>query len=362
MSPLDTLEDFLARSLLSPAAYAQYQTGDVGKEALQEFTREIREISHAYVAHTVGARLSSPISSIKAAEAYALYYTAINAAKILNLVPLLHLPENLSVLDIGCGPGTAGLALLSVLQQRFKLTCVETSHAMRVVAERLLNAWQAPHPLAHCTMLSSLHDSTQTDYDLIIAANVLAELHEQEAHVLLEKLVLRIRPNGYLLLLEPGQQRHTRRLMAIRDHILSAHTDLVPTFPCLRNDPCPMLQTSDTDWCHDTLEWQQPRLNRQFDDLLSFNKHRIKYSGFVFQRGGTLREGVRVITPPEKTRAGVEATLCGRDLYGVVRIRKGSRSDSNRPLEKASVFDRLLMSNPCIGDLPPEATFTKSQR
>jgi hypothetical protein len=71
---------------------------------------------------------------------------------------------------------------------------------------------------------------------------------------------------------------------------------------------------------------------------------------------------MRVITPPEKTRAGVEATLCGRDLYGVVRIRKGSRSDSNRPLEKASVFDRLLMSNPCIGDLPPEATFTKSQR
>jgi hypothetical protein len=121
-----------------------------------------------------------------------------------------------------------------------------------------------------------------------------------------------------------------------------------------------MLHSSETDWCHDTLEWRQPRLNRQFDQILSFNKHRIKYSGFVFQRGGHLQEGVRVITPPEKTRAGIEATLCGHDLYGIARIRKGTRSDANRALEKASVFDHLLMSEPCIGDLPPDVTFAKA--
>jgi ribosomal protein RSM22 (predicted rRNA methylase) len=362
MSPLDRLEDFLASKLLSPSAYTQYQAGDVGKEALQDYTRAIRDISHAYVAHRVGSRLPSPISTIQAAEAYALYYTPINAAKILHLVPMLHLPANLSVLDIGCGPGTAGLALLAALPQRFDLTCVENSQPMRSVAKRLLTGWQGSYPLARCTMLSTLSESAQPDYDLVIAANVLAELHEQEASQLLEKLLARVRPNGYLLILEPGQQRHTRRLMAIRDLILASSPDVVPIFPCLRSDPCPMLKASDTDWCHDTLEWRQPRLNRQFDQLLSFNKHRIKYSGFVFQRGGTLLDGVRVITPPAKTRAGVEAMLCGKDLYGIARIRKGTRSDSNRALEKASVFDRLLMSNPCIGDLPPEAAFSKSQR
>jgi hypothetical protein len=115
-----------------------------------------------------------------------------------------------------------------------------------------------------------------------------------------------------------------------------------------------MLASSSTDWCHGTIEWRQPKLNAQFDDLLSFNKHRIKYSAFLFQRGGSLKDGVRVISAPSKERAGIETLLCGKDLYGIARIRKGARSELNRPLEKASVFDRLRVSSPCTGNLPED--------
>jgi len=359
MIPLTKLEDFLASQILPAAAYSQYCTGDVSKDSLKEYAKEIQAISQAYVHHSVGSRLPSPVTSLRGAEAYALYYSAINAAKILHLLPLLNLPRNLSVLDIGCGPGTAGLALLSAVPHPFELTCVESAPAMRTVAEKLLSQWQSPHPLHKLTMCATLPPSTQQEYDLIIAANVLAEMPESEAAALIKTLVPQLRPNGYLLLLEPGQQAHTRRLMAIRNQIVHDHSELTPLFPCLRSDSCPMLQASETDWCHDTLEWHQPRLNRQFDHLLAFNKHRIKYSGFIFQKGGALLDGVRVITPPEKTRAGIEAILCGKDLYGIARIRKGTRSDGNRPLEKASVFDRLVMSQPCVGNLSPDVVFTR---
>lgn len=359
MTHLDTLENFLASQILSAAAYSQYCTGDVSKYFLKDYAKEIRGISQAYVTHSVGSRLPSPVTSTQGAEAYALYYSTINAAKILHLLPLLTLPRTLSVLDIGCGPGTAGLALLTALQHPFELTCVESAPAMRTVAERLLSQWRTPHPLEKLTMLGTLNASSRSEYDLIIAANVLAEMPHNDATLLIEILASRLRPEGYLLLLEPGQQAHTRRLMALRDQIVHEHHDLAPLFPCLRADTCPMLRTSDTDWCHDTLEWQQPRLNRQFDHLLAFNKHRIKYAGFVFQRGGVLLDGVRVITPPEKTRAGIEAILCGKDMYGIARIRKGARSDGTRPLEKASVFERLRMSTPRIGDLPPDVVFTR---
>jgi hypothetical protein len=76
---------------------------------------------------------------------------------------------------------------------------------------------------------------------------------------------------------------------------------------------------------------------------LEFNKHRIKFSGFIFKSGGALLEGIRVITPPRKTRAGIEALACSKDLYGIVRISKKDRSKPQdiKAFEKAKVFQRL---------------------
>ena len=120
-----------------------------------------------------------------------------------------------------------------------------------------------------------------------------------------------------------------------------------------------MLASSDIDWCHGTIEWSQPRLNAHLDDLLSFNKHRIKYSAFIFQRGGVTPSGIRVLTPPEKTRAGIDTLVCGEGAYGIVRIRKGARSERNRALEKASVFDRLLVSESPNAEVDDHVLFTK---
>ena len=89
ISTIAKLEDYLAKQLLSPQGYAQYGSGDVSKSELIPFVTELRKISQAYLAHEVGARLSSPINSTTAAEAYALYYTIINAAKIAHLLPLM---------------------------------------------------------------------------------------------------------------------------------------------------------------------------------------------------------------------------------------------------------------------------------
>lgn len=66
-----------------------------------------------------------------------------------------------------------------------------------------------------------------------------------------------------------------------------------------------------------------------------------------------------MLTPPEKTRIGIETLVCGEDTFGVVRIRKGARSEKNRALEKASVFDRLLVSQPLQGDDAEEVSFSK---
>jgi hypothetical protein len=66
-----------------------------------------------------------------------------------------------------------------------------------------------------------------------------------------------------------------------------------------------------------------------------------------------------VLTPPEKTRVGIETLVCGEQTYGAVCIRKGARSERTRALEKASVFDRLLVSGPLQGEVGEEFSLTK---
>ena len=361
ISTLQALEAYLAQQILSPAGFAQFQSGKVSKHELAPFTSAILEISKSYVSHTVGSQLSSPVRDTIAAEAYALYYSIINAAKIIHLLPLLSFSsKEVRVLDIGCGPGTAGLALLSALPHFLKLTCVESSASMRSVAEKLLAHYSAIGSLSYLKILPSLPHDSKDLHDLVVAANVLAELDTEKGEQTIHQLAQRVEPGGYLLIIEPGQQLHTRRLMHLRDSVLASDSELAPLFPCLRRDPCPMLTASPTDWCHGSIEWQQPRLNAHLDDLLSFNKHRIKYSAFLFQRGGAVGDGVRVITPPEKTRIGIETLVCGKDTYGVVRIRKGTRSEKNRALEKASVFDRLTTSAPLSGDVSEDVAISKA--
>jgi ribosomal protein RSM22 (predicted rRNA methylase) len=208
--------------------------------------------------------------------------------------------------------------------------------------------------------MPALPSNSTERYDLVIAANVVAELNTTDGERTMRALAGMTAPGGYLVVIEPGQQLHTRRLMHLRNTLLESTTDLAPLFPCLRRDPCPMLAYSDNDWCHGTIEWRQPRLNAHLDDLLSVNTHRIQYSAFIFQRDGVTPSGIRVLTPPQKTRVGIETLVCGEQIYGVVRIRKGCRSEKNRALEKASVFDRLIVSEPLTQDLGAEVSITKA--
>lgn len=359
MTPLEKIENYLVSQILSPEGLSQYRAGKVSKSELNPFVVELEAISRCYVGHGVGEKLSSPIRSDRSAEAYALYYTILNAAKVLHVAPLLSdLPESISVLDFGCGPGTVGLALLSGLSKSFSLTCVEQSKPMQSVARRLLSGFAAEaHPLK-LSIMDGLPQEVGERFDLVVAANALAELSDETAEDMVVRLVERVAENGYLLVIEPGQLPHTRRLMSLRDSVLLNHVEMVPQFPCTHRDLCPMLGSSVTDWCHGTLDWTQPRLHAQLDSLLSFNKHRIKYSAFLFRRGGVLKQGARLVTEPKKTRLGVETTLCAKGLYGLVRIRKGERSDGNRALEKASVYDRLLFSELKVGDLPKDVVIS----
>jgi ribosomal protein RSM22 (predicted rRNA methylase) len=360
VTPNDPLTTYLVKHLLCREAEIQYAAGNIAREFLDPSIKTLRKISERYTEHTVGKLLTQPINTEQEAVAYALYYLPVNFAKISRLLSYCSLPKDYSVLDYGSGPGTGSLAALFHSIRPSRIVCIDHSSQMRKVAQRLVSPQESVHPVLTTEYYSKLPEIPHKEsFDLIIAANVLAELSVEEGTGLIESLLKKIPPKGYLLLIEPGQCAHTRRLMTIRDTICSERSGIVPIFPCCRKDICPMLRKSDSDWCHGTIQWERPRLIQQFDDVLEFNKHRLSYSAFIFQREGSLPTGYRVIERGRRDRKGIQATLCGENFYGPVLLKPKTRSKENRALERSEVFDRLELSVPAKTDLP-EDTKVKS--
>ncbi len=349
---LKAIEELLVSSILPRSAQEQFAKGAISHATLEPYVTALKAISDSYTLHTVGSSLVQPVRVERDAEAYALYYLPINAAKVCSLLSEVSLPSEARILDFGCGPGTGALAALAATTSRLAIECVENSAAMRKVASRLVPSWPDAARLSSFQLRDTFTATPSKPFDLIIAANVFAELAENEGAALLKSLIQSLAPKGYLLLVEPGQLAHTRRLMRLRDTLLHSFKGLTPLFPCCREDACPMLANSETDWCHGTIHWERPALISQLDKLLSFNKHRIKYSGFVFQKDGILRSGYRVVLPSVKSRLGVSTGLCGLSYSGPVLIRKRDRTPETRPLEKADIFELVTLSKTPARELP----------
>lgn len=339
---IDALEQLLVGALLSPEAQAQYERGAIAHETLKPLAEAVRRLSERYL-----SRHEIPPLSPAEATAYALYYTPVNGAKIRHLLmrSCADTPTPARILDYGCGPGTASL-VASYLFDAPTITAIDNAPAMRELATRLLRARALETPLTW-----EVSTTFVGQFDLIIAANMLNELPLTEGIALLTTLVDALAPGGRLLTLEPALLETTRAHMGLRDAVLKRFPDLAVVFPCTHREPCPMLQQDCDEWCHAPLPWHTPQLVRQIDTLTGFNKHRPKYSAFVFSRGAAPPPGIRILRAAEKSPKGVTALVCGPSVYGPLTLLKRHKNDENRLFQKVEAFDRITI------DPPPEHGF-----
>lgn len=339
---LEQAEQLIVTRLLSARAARQFAEGNISVSELEPYANYIREISGGYLSERVKAL--PPFSSLEQATAYALYFMPINFAKVFYLlseIPPTQLDSGLSVLDYGCGPGTASLAVRAYFGASTDLTLVDHSAVMLQTAKRILDEPNSPQTF----ILSSEFERSDRRYDLIIAANVLTELPFEKRGPTVQMLTKRLMPNGALMLVEPAMQTLARETQRLRDQIISLDPSMVPIFPCTRMDPCPMLKASSDDWCHGTLRWEGSRLVRQLDELSGFNKHRLKYSAFIFQRNGCLKTGLRLLQEPERKKFGFSVNVCGANCYGERIYKKKELSEALRAeLSRAQQFELLKIN------------------
>ncbi len=332
-------------------------------------------------------------------DAYICYYLPANLLKTVFLLEKAwdstnswHEKKEFSILDAGCGPGTAGIGTAiffqskaleqgwkqfklrihsldsspEILKENFQLTR-NFSHALQkgfpglVVDQHLHHAnlsegWKALPPALR-----------QNSLDALFFSNVLAEMgaeelplrktgenknpasHEEQGNRGLVHFVHKaLLPTGLAFFLEPAQRTYARRLLSLRD-TFAEDSNFQILSPCPNILKCPALNLSEKDWCHDRIQWERPGFIASIDRLAGISKESLKFTHLMVSLGtpkenhGDLHRFV-VVSEPMKGKGKFMIFLCGVEGRFRFELLKRDLSESNRGFCRLRRGDKIFLS------------------
>ena len=302
------------------------------------------------------------------ASAYLSYFLPVNLSKV--QVLLDELLENngmdeasdrpMTVLDLGCGPGTGALALLDWLWHRsperaksVSVLAADVSHAPLRDTERLWEAYckevgisskglrcvegNLEHPLKGDLGKQIVRGGP---YDLMIMANCLNELFPASLDppiaraAVVAQLLPFLAPHGTIMIVEPALRQTARALHHMRNHLLKQGLCTVYS-PCLHEGACPALDHPD-DWCHEERPWQTSPTVAAIDRDVGFIKDALKFSYLLLRTDGRAiatrsPQTFRVVSELRELKGDTRAWLCNELGRSEVGRLDRAESETNAP-------------------------------
>lgn len=159
------------------------------------------------------------------------------------------------ILDIGAGPGSAGMAL-RLGKEVSALDVIEPAKlAVQSIQELCQNLG-----LSKATQLGQRIEDSPLNKGRYSTVFAFFSLNEWPADLsrraqLVTKAYQALRPGGTLCIVEPALRETARELSALRELLLEGGLQLLG--PCTHQNPCPMLQRR-RDYCHGRVQLDLP--------------------------------------------------------------------------------------------------------
>ena len=229
-----------------------------------------------------------------------------------------------SLLDVGCGPGTASLAALDRFGRLSVVTALDHGAGFLGTAERLLDLSGLACGVEARFLRADFRALPEVRADLVILAYGLVEVAEGDAEAIARAAFQRA--SGALVLVEPGSRAGFARIRAAREALVAAGATVLA--PCPHQATCPMVEP---DWCHFSV-----RLARSREHLVvkgaevPFEDEKFSY--LIAVRGGEAPMGRRIIAPARHGKAGHQFRVCGSD--GIAEMTIGPRDPAFKAAKK----------------------------
>ena len=366
-SPLETLIPQRVRRLMGWRG-----EGPLSRREEEAIAAGVRELSDYFTKRT-GDRPIDYLRDRAHLAAYVAYFLPVNLLKITRpLRELDRLPggfmdggETFSLLDLGCGPGTASAGLLNYLLNEappragglhLRITAADRVKEGLVEAEAIIGGlWEASESRRRAQNLLSLDLDLRRGemadfisagegherYDLVVLSNALVEVVTADARrgiveALFQK---RLKPGGSLIVIEPALREASRSLLTLREAVVAGGR-LTVYAPCLTGAPCGALENP-KDWCHEADPWSPPAMIERLDGLTGLEKGRLNYAYLVLRGDGrtlgqTLHgagERFRVVSDLRFMKGEKRLFLCGRQGRLEAGRLDRERSETNAPFD-----------------------------
>jgi ribosomal protein RSM22 (predicted rRNA methylase) len=236
-----------------------------------------------------------------AARMPATYAAMVHALQQLALVAPGLQPQ--SLMDAGCGPGTAAIAALEVYPVLQSLELFDRNKPFLAIARRLLQTSVGGRTITFSTRDITLIDSLPSA-DIVTAGYVLAELHESDLRKLAR--LLWWSTGMALIITEPGTPDGFDRLRTIRDVLLAEGAHVAA--PCTHHNACPMPGDA---WCRVPVRLQRSRDHRALKGgALGYEDEPVAYLALT-REPPAARSGHRIVGPPRQSKAQITFLACG---------------------------------------------------
>jgi SAM-dependent methyltransferase len=224
------------------------------------------------------------------------------------------------VLDVCSGPGAFAFSALRHGAQEVYATD-QNQQALTLGAE-ICGRYGLPLTIREWSCLNKPLP-IEGKFDLIIAGHCLHELFpasikgwQEKQHQFIKYLMSRLKPEGFLLLVDDSQNEANRRILQLRDQFVKEGVPIQA--PCVWKGECPALKVANSP-CYAQREFEKPFLIKEIQRAANINLGSLKMSYIIFRHPqanwpNLSQENLyRVISPPVESFHGKRYYLCGTD-------------------------------------------------
>lgn len=202
----------------------------------------LRTLADAYTVERAGP-VALSFAEPRLRAAYLAHY-GVRSFLVARLIADSYQVDGRAVLELGAGPGTAGLALVEACGS---WTAIDREPLLLDLASALGRRLDV-NPTTAAAAVAARRWGAGTP-SVVLLANTLNEWSDDvpARAALLQQLIDRLAPGGLLVVVEPAVRSVSRQLSALRDALIAAGIGVAG--PCTHLQPCPMLQRR-RDFCH----------------------------------------------------------------------------------------------------------------
>ncbi len=208
-----------------------------------------------------------------------------------------------TLLDVGCGPGTASWAAAEIFPDLVRATLVDAHAGMTALGRDL--AAEGPAVLAEADWQAGrLEAVAPASADLVVASYALNELKPGAVADAARRLYAAAR--GMLVLIEPGTPAGFAVIAAARTALMTGGARIAA--PCPGEGACPIIAP---DWCHFSARLPRLRAHKAAKSAdVPFEDERYAYLVAARPHLQTQAASARILRPPHADKAATTFTLC----------------------------------------------------